>query len=783
MKTTLRFNIVTNFILLILLVTTLLLGLQYYSSHKIALQAIDKTFKQVSNNTSRFIQRSENFTTKILSILALNNEISDKIHSEDINPLLDDFIEVLNSHRVAKSIYLGYENGDFYELFKLSKYPQMIRLHKPPKKSKWAVLKVQNSKQTILKFLNSDLDILVSKNIEKKFNPKNRRWYKEAILSDKIVRTNVYEFASTNNSGITFAKRTPNKQAVLAMDFSLNDLDSFIKEQSFDEESYIVLYSDSGELIASSNKKEIHNWDKVFNFLKNKEHTVTHTHIHDDREYFIYHSYSKEKNGRLNLAILMPKDKLMQPYIEGITKALYLAVILILLSIPLAFLLASVIVKPIRSLMLENKKITKRDFDQVTNIQTNIIELNNLSNSLVSMSKNIQEYQKSQEELLDSIIKVIAEAIDSKSAYTGGHCRRVPEIAQMLTEVAHNKKDGVFKEFSFKNKDEWREFHIGAWLHDCGKVTTPEYVVDKSTKLETINNRIHEIRTRFEVLYRDAQIVYLKEQLNNEDKNKSLQKLHATQNQLIEDFEFLAAANIGGEYMSSDKQDRVRSIANKEWVRNFNDRLGLADVELLRYEGVEPKQTPAVEKLLDDKQEHIVKRVNFDYKAYKKDGFKEEVPEYLYNYGEVYNLCIEKGTLSNEERFKINEHVIMTIKMLEQIPFPAHLTKIPQYAGTHHETLIGTGYPRKLSKKDLSIPERIMVLADIFEALTASDRPYKKAKTLSQSLKIMAKMVKEKHIDKDVFELFLSSEVYMKYAQAHLEPGQIDEVDIKILTL
>ena len=781
MKTTLRFNIVANFILLILLVTTLLLGLQYYSSHKIALQAIDKTFKQVSKNTTRFIERSENFTTKILSILALNNEISDKMHTDDVNPLLDDFTEVLNNHRVAKSIYLGYENGDFYEVFKLSKHPQMITLHAPPKKSKWAVLKVQNSKQVILKFLNSQLDVLLSKNIKQSFNPKSRRWYKEAISSDKIVRTNVYKFASTNSNGITFAKRTPNKQAVLAIDFSLNDLDSFIKAQSFDEESYIVLYSDSGELIASSNKKKIHNWDKLFHFFKNTEHTATHTHIHDKREYFIYHSYSKEKNGRLNLGILMPKDKLMQPYIEGITKALYLAIFLIFLSIPLAFLLSSVIVKPIRSLMLENEKITNRDFNKVIKIETNIIELDNLSNSLVSMSQSIQEYQKAQEELLDSIIKVIAEAIDSKSAYTGGHCRRVPEIAQMLTEVANNTKDGAFKEFSLKSEDEWREFHIGAWLHDCGKVTTPEYVVDKSTKLETINNRIHEIRTRFEVLYRDAQIVYLKEQLNGEQKEKSLEKLHATQKQLKEDFEFLAASNIGGEYMSLDKQERIRSIANKEWVRNFNDRLGLADIELLRYEGLEQKETPFTEKLLDDKQEHIVKRVNFDYEAYQKDGFKEEVPEYLYNYGEVYNLCIEKGTLNNEERFKINEHIIMTIKMLEQIPFPAHLTKIPQYAGTHHETLIGTGYPRKLSKEDLSIPERIMVLADIFEALTASDRPYKKAKTLSKSLQIMTAMVKEKHIDQDVFELFLSSGVYMKYAEAHLELGQIDEIDIKTL--
>ena len=182
---------------------------------------------------------------------------------------------------------------------------------------------------------------------------------------------------------------------------------------------------------------------------------------------------------------------------------------------------------------------------------------------------------------------------------------------------------------------------------------------------------------------------------------------------------------------------------------------------------------------MSDKQDHIVVRENFDHDLYKAEGFKENVPEHLYNYGEIYNLCIEKGTLTPEERYKINEHVIMSIKMLEKIPFPSHLSKIPEYAGTHHETLIGTGYPRKLTKSELSIPTRIMAIADIFEALTASDRPYKKAKTLSESIKIMSFMVKDQHIDADLFKLFLSSGIYKTYAQKYLKAEQIDEVDVK----
>ncbi len=785
MRITLRFNIVTNFILLILLVTTLLLGLQYYSSYKIASQAIDKTFKQVSNNTTKFMERSESFVKRTLSLISLNSDLSNNLLTANTHPILDDFVQALNNHKASTSIYIGYNNGDFYELVKLKKRSDFTTLYNPPKKSEWAILKIinkNNTRHSTVKFLDKNLDIIFTKSINNNLITKNRPWYKKAVKSDDVIRTDMYTFSSTKVQGITFAKQTPDKNAVIAIDFTMSGLHDFIKEQSFDELSHIILYSDSGELLATSNQEKIYDWKRVFNFFKNSDSEVTHKYIHGDREYFIYHTMGKDKQANLNVGIIMPTDKLLKPYMKEITNSLYAALIFVLLSIPAAFYLSSVIVKPIRSLMLENEKIKDRDFKKVKSINTSILELHELSNSLVLMSLSIQEYQKAQEKLLDSIIKVLADAIDAKSAYTGGHCRRVPEIAQMLTKVASDKKEGIFKDFSFESQDEWREFHIGAWLHDCGKVTTPEYVVDKSAKLETIYNRIHEIRTRFEVLYRDAQITYLQEQLEGKNRDESLETLHKTQSELIEEFEFIASANMGGEYMSAEKQEHIKSIANREWIRNFDDRLGLADVELLRYRDIEVKQTPAVEKLLSDKKEHIIKRENFDYEKYKADGFKEEVPKYLYNYGEVYNLCIEKGTLSAEERFKINEHVIMTIKMLEQIPFPSQLSKIPEYAGTHHETMIGTGYPRKLSKQDLSIPARIMALADIFEALTASDRPYKKAKTLSQSLKIMSFMVKDEHIDGDIFELFLNSGIYMKYAQAHLKPEQIDEVDIKTLT-
>jgi HD-GYP domain-containing protein (c-di-GMP phosphodiesterase class II) len=199
-----------------------------------------------------------------------------------------------------------------------------------------------------------------------------------------------------------------------------------------------------------------------------------------------------------------------------------------------------------------------------------------------------------------------------------------------------------------ETEDQRREFNVAAWLHDCGKVTTPEYVVDKATKLETIYNRIHEIRMRFEVLLRDAQIDYYGKCLAGENDQKALDKqLKRTRDAIREDFAF---------------------------------------------------------------------------------------PEYLKN--------------------------------------------VAEYAGGHHETMIGTGYPRRLKKEQLPIPARILAIADIFEALTAADRPYKPPKTVSETLRIMSLLRDQRHIDAELFDLFLRSGVYQSYAERFLGPDQIDKVDV-----
>ncbi|WCP68398.1 transporter substrate-binding domain-containing protein [Vibrio tubiashii] len=496
------------------------------------------------------------------------------------------------------------------------------------------------------------------------------------------------------------------------------------------------------------------------------------------KRYFIYVTPLLSEQG-LNefFAVVLPENIIYEQVWPKLLTSIGLTVLVMMILLPLAWKFSAPIVIPIKALRFETKKIKARDYDSVSLVNTRIKEVSELSESIASMGAALKQHEKQQEDFVESFIKLIAQAIDDKSPYTAGHCNRVPELGMMLAKAAEECQEGKFKQFKFENDDERREFRIAAWLHDCGKITTPEHVVDKGTKLEANYNRIHEIRMRFEVLWRDAEIEYLSSQLaSTKDKNTALAELKRYKQTLQEEFEFIAKSNVGGEFMGQEEVERIKQIAGRTWQRNFDDRLGLSPFEDLN----KPQSDvvlPTTEPLLSDKPEHIQKRIRpleFD----EKFGIKVDVPEHQYNLGEIYNLSISRGTLTAEDRFKINEHMISGIKMLEALPFPKELSRVPRYASTHHETLKGTGYPRRLSAEELSIPERVLVIADIFEALTAADRPYKKAKPVSVAIDILYKMALDEHVDMELFLLFLESGVYMDYAQAFLPQSQIGEVDI-----
>jgi hypothetical protein len=284
---------------------------------------------------------------------------------------------------------------------------------------------------------------------------------------------------------------------------------------------------------------------------------------------------------------------------------------------------------------------------------------------------------------------------------------------------------------------------------------------------------------RFEVLKRDAAARYWESVADGGDRDVLRQALEAEWAGLDADFAFVAACNEGGESFDAGRLERLRQIARRTWLRTLDDRIGISWEEKQRKDRTPPAALPVVEKLLDDKAEHLIERTPADrMPADNPWGFRLDVPRYKYNRGELYNLAVERGTLTPEERYQINDHIVQTIIMLEKLPYPRHLREVPIIAGCHHEKMDGGGYPRRLTSDGMPLTARMMAIADIFEALTASDRPYKKARTLSEAVRIMHRMKEDRHIDPDLFALFLVSGIHLEYGRRFLQPEQLDEVNI-----
>ena len=766
------------FILLVLvgLVSFSLLLSQYYFSQKIALKSVNDTFQIISGTISQTMQKHASDIRDIVTIKSKDKDLLVPITFELNHPALPGFIETLQFDHNLHAIYFAQSNGNYYEVINAYGRSKVYTVFSAPKETYWIVIIIiDNIKQSA--FLDENYELIEVKRYSEKYDLSSRPWYEQALKSNTQIATPPYLFAFLKEMGMTYAKKVDKTGTVLAVDYTMSALNSILSMHKLDTVSEIFIVDKDGHKLLSSeynmerDKRENMQLSTELMHLFSSKKIAEAIHYKEEGKKYLL-NFTSLPNKDMFLGIKVDENKLLKTHKDNLLFSFSIALLLLILAIPAILYSVKNIVKPIHALITQNGKIEARKFSDVEHIKSNVLEFEALSNSLVFMSKSIQKHAKEQDDLLNALIKLIAEAIDKKSSYTGKHCERVPRIAHMLLSAANTSTSEAFKDFTFTSKEDLRAFEIGAWLHDCGKVTTPDFVVDKSVKLETIYNRIHEIRTRFEVLWRDAQIAYLQKKINE----KTLKEREV---QLIKDFEFIASANIGSEFMSDEEKKRVQKIATMQWERHFDDRLGLSHEEYARMNSENREDLPVKEDLLSDKPIHIIARDDFDHDAYVKEGYRLEVPESLYNFGEIYNLCIEKGTLTPEERYKINEHVIMSIKMLEKIPFPEHMHHVVEYAGTHHETLIGTGYPRQLTGAELSLPSRIMAIADIFEALTASDRPYKKSKTLSESIHIMSFMVRDKHIDKDLFELFITSGIYKSYAKEHLKTEQIDEVDIE----
>ncbi len=320
------------------------------------------------------------------------------------------------------------------------------------------------------------------------------------------------------------------------------------------------------------------------------------------------------------------------------------------------------------------------------------------------------------EKLLNAFIKSIATAIGEKSKYTVGHINRVAEISLLIANAVNDDKDGIYKDKNY-TEDELKEIDIAAWMHDIGKITTPEYVVDKARKLETIHDRIESVKYKFELLKTQLELDYLKNRITKDDFESKIKELD-------KDFAFIEKTNVGSEFLVDEAVERIHQIAlNKVYI----------------------------------------------------DGHEQN----LLSENEVENLCIRKGTLTDDERFVINNHALMSIKMLDSLPFPKKLKRVPEIAGGHHEKIVGGGYPYGLKGDEISFEARILAIADIFEALTAHDRPYKQANSLNQSMRILKFMVDDGTLDGDIVKFFVDKKLHLQYAEDNLSPDQMDEVTIE----
>jgi HD-GYP domain-containing protein (c-di-GMP phosphodiesterase class II) len=320
--------------------------------------------------------------------------------------------------------------------------------------------------------------------------------------------------------------------------------------------------------------------------------------------------------------------------------------------------------------------------------------------------------------LFDAFIETIATAIDEKSSYTAGHVRRVADLTMRIAGAINRSKEEAWVDIKF-SADELDELRIAAWMHDVGKITTPEYVVDKSTKLETIHDRTEIIQARWEIMKRDLTIEALKQGLPDADLNALTEGLEEKFKTLDSELEFIRGCNLGGEFMADDDVERLESLAKRQ----------------VRIQG-------------------------------------EAQPTISEN--ELYNLSIRKGTLTEEERLIIQNHAAISIKMLSQLPFSKTLKHVPEYAGGHHEKLNGQGYPQGLTSEQLPLQARILAVADVFEGLTASDRPYRQPMLLKKAMEIVRFMVSDGELDERIVDVFEASGVVRAYAEKELLPTQFD---------
>jgi HD-GYP domain-containing protein (c-di-GMP phosphodiesterase class II) len=765
-------------LVILTIVVVALLSTQYYFSYKMVLDFVTKKFDYLAKQSSLIVKEKDDHAKEIVSILRNVPIVNSKESFEKKEVLLKLFTTPIQHNPKIFAIYIAYPDSKYFEVVNIGHSSFIAKMFHAPKDAQWIVVQLYRDNPTqltateVAHFYDKKFHYLSSFTKITDYNPLKRPWYKEA-LSGKgtIVRGSPYMYYRLQKMGITYSTPLSDEKSIIAMDMTLDVLSQSLRHLKDSTQTDIYMFEDQ-KLIASSIESAEGDVDaELLEAVKRGSNQIK-SYKKEGKTYF----YTVIPiSSHIKLAFKAEKSRMMQPYMRSIYAELIVTFILLLLFIPLIRKLSQGFVKRIEMLMAENEKVKNREFDKVTPIKSDIYELNLLSDSLVEMSKSIKEHEEKQEKLLEAFIHLIANMIDSKSPYTGEHCKKVPILTKMILDEVNESQVDMLKDFHIDDKEILKGIEWSSWLHDCGKLIIPNDIIDKATKLEVVYNRIHEIRTRFEVLLRDAQIKYLRAIIDGESQENAKKEFECTKEQLQSDFEFIAEINLGERTLTDEEYARLLQISSITWERNFSKQIGISWQEKALIQKAEKEERlPAQEQLLYDGKEHEIERMQSDLQLYEKEHIKMEVPKLLYNKGEIYNLSIPIGTITTEEKFKIQEHAIHTLKILKELPWSEKLKYIVEDAANHHEHLDGTGYPRLLHENRLSVPARIMAIADIFEALTAVNRPYKRSKTLSEAIDMMVEMVESHNIDREIFKLFINNKIYLKYAKAYLKESQID---------
>ena len=978
----LHIHISTLFLALITLIGVLLLGVGYMTSKSLIQSTAQDLTLRIARETTVELQSVLKPVEIAVNALSFDRLTAAGSLSQRMARL--GLVRSLLEHSpLLASIYVGYPDGDFILLRHVKSEEERLRLKGPPGTT-YMVQSIEHRARPargVYLYLDGDLRLLgrtEQGDYSRSFDPRERSWYQQAMASTHTVLTSPYLFFSDRQVGITIATRAKTRQGVvIGADIQLQSLGKRLAQQKVSRNSQLALVDAKGTIFAHEDTLGLVHMSvdsqptlaTLDNFgIPILQQIASHVDLHaiSNADWFrgkleteadswqvAIKDLAIESTNPLLLVIALPEHELLSAVYEQTQLAGIATLLIILLSVPITWLLARSIARPLVALTQETDAIRNFDFKKPLELSSQVAEVNQLAQTMSKMKQTIRDFLdlsaaisaeknfdqllpkllgetvnaaeatsgvlylcqpdglvpscactpggtflsaeelgrlhrlpldpakfalsadlmrtagpllgrallrgqvlaaamtpddtsalmltdsvyhggvmfglavplmnrqleltgamillssrpsekdlvsfigalsgtaavslearaliKEQKELFESFVRLIADAIDTKSAYTGKHCARVPELTRLLAQAACDAHSGPYRGFHMDEND-WETLRIASWLHDCGKVTTPEFVVDKATKLETIYNRIHEIRTRFEVLKRDAEIQHLQRVAAGTNGMDSQRRLETELRELDADFATLARYNAGSEELATGQLAELQRISNRTWLRTIDNSLGLSEEERSRLGPTADPGLPVLEQVLSDRPEHRIERTDRErIPSDNRWGFRIKAPELLYNQGELYNLSVVRGTLTDEERYKIKEHIIQTEIMLRALPFPRHLQRVPEIAAAHHEKLDGTGYPKSLVASQLSPQARMLAIADIFEALTASDRPYKHGLKLSQAISIMANMRNAQHIDADIFELFIGSGVYRVYAERFMQPEQIDSIDIKAM--